>query len=164
MQTASGLGDHTERAMKPTITWIVIADGDQAKIFANEGPGKGLHTVDGLKFEQERLRASDIMADRAGRTSIPSKPGGRAAVQFRTDPVELRERRFLIKLADVLEAKRGEGCFHRLIIAAAPTAMGELRPALSEAVRSAIVGEVSRDLTKTPTAQLGSHLDGLLLV
>ena len=150
--------------MKPTITWVVIADGDQAKVFANEGPGKGLHTVDGLKFEQERLKASDIMADKAGRTSIPSQPGGRAGVQFRTDPVVMRERRFLEKLADILEAKRGEGAFDRLIIAAAPTAMGELRPALSEAVRSVIVGEVARDLTKTPTAQLASHFDGILLV
>ena len=100
--------------MKPTKTWVVIADGDQAKIFEHDGPGKGLHIVDGLKLEQAHLKSGDIMADRPGRASNPSSPGSRAAVDYRTDPAQERERRFVEHLADLLDQKHSEGAFERL--------------------------------------------------
>ncbi|HVY50245.1 MAG TPA: host attachment protein, partial [Devosia sp.] len=113
--------------MKPTRTWIVIADGDQAKIFENDGPGKGLKPISNLTLEQERLRAREIMADRPGRTG--TAPGAHAAIQYHSDPVDMRERRFVEHLADILDRKRMEGAFSRLVIAAAPAALGDLRPA-----------------------------------
>ena len=33
--------------MKPTTTWILIADGARARLFANHGPGKGVEAVEG---------------------------------------------------------------------------------------------------------------------
>jgi len=148
--------------MKPTRTWIVVADGDQAKIFEHDGPGKGLHPVKGLALEQDHLRARDIMADRPGRTFSSAGPGARSAVDYRSDPVEVRERRFVERLADVLEEKRSTGAFDRLIIVAAPAALGDLRPALSEAVRLTVLAELPKDLTNLPTLKLGEHLDGLI--
>jgi protein required for attachment to host cells len=150
--------------MKPTITWIVLADGDQAKLFENHGPGKGLHALKDLMLEQEPLAAREIMADRPGRASNPSGPGSRAAVDFKTDPVELRERRFLERLAEMLERKHNEGAFDRLVIAAAPTALGELRPALTDGVRETILAEMPKDLTNIPMPKLAEHLDGVLAV
>jgi protein required for attachment to host cells len=150
--------------MKPTKTWIVVADGDQAKIFEHDGPGKGLRSVDGLKLEQAHLRAGDIMADRPGRASNPSGPGSRSAVDYRTDPAQARERKFVEHLADVLDEKHTEGAFQRLVIAAAPAALGDLRPALSDAVRGTILAELPKDLTNLPTPKLAEHLDGLIAV
>lgn len=150
--------------MKPTKTWVVIADGDQAKIFEHDGPGKGLHIVDGLKLEQAHLKSGDIMADRPGRASNPSSPGSRAAVDYRTDPAQERERRFVEHLADLLDQKHSEGAFERLVIAAAPTALGDLRPALSDAVRKTILAELPKDLTNIPTIKLAEHLDGVIAV
>ena len=150
--------------MKPTKTWVVIADGDQAKIFEHDGPGKGLHIVDGLKLEQAHLKSGDIMADRPGRASNPSSPGSRAAVDYRTDPAQERERRFIEHLADLLDQKHSEGAFERLVIAAAPAALGDLRPALSDAVRKTILAELPKDLTNIPTIKLAEHLDGVIAV
>ena len=150
--------------MKPTVTWIVIADGDQAKIFEHDGPGKGLHAVKDLMTEQAHLRAADIMADKPGRSSNPSSPGTRAAVDYKTNPVEVRERRFIVDLAAMLDEKHTEGRFQRLVIAAAPAALGDLRPALSEAVKTTILAELPKDLTNIPTAQLAEHFDGLIAV
>lgn len=150
--------------MKPTKTWVVIADGDQAKIFEHDGPGKGLHIVDGLKLEQAHLKSGDIMADRPGRASNPSSPGSRAAVDYRTDPAQERERRFVEHLADLLDQKHSEGAFERLVIAAAPAALGDLRPALSDAVRKTILAELPKDLTNIPTIKLAEHLDGVIAV
>jgi protein required for attachment to host cells len=153
-----------ERTMKPTRTWIVIADGDQAKIFEHGGPGKGLRAVKDLSLEQEHLKASEIMADKPGRAGAGTAPGARAAMEYHTDPVEVRERRFVERLADVLEKKRAEGAFERLVIAAAPAALGDLRPALSEEVRDTILAELPKDLTNIPVPKLAEHFDGLIAV
>ncbi len=150
--------------MKAKVTWIVIANGNQAKVFEHEGPGKGLRPLKDLHFEQEPLKASEIMADKPGRAGAGTAPGSRAAMEYHSDPVQVRERKFIEKLADVLNEKRLEGQFDRLVIAAAPTALGDIRPALSDQVRQAILGELPKDLTNTPAPRLAEHFDGLIAV
>lgn len=150
--------------MKATKTWIVVADGDQAKIFEHDGPGKGLHPIKDLNLEQTRLRARDIMADKPGRAYSSASPGNRAAVDYRTDPVEVRERRFVERLADLLDQRHRDGAFDRLVIAAAPAALGDLRPALSGEVKGAIIAELPKDLTNVPIPRLAEHLDGVIAV
>ena len=150
--------------MKPTKTWIVVADGDQAKIFENDGPGKGLHAIKDLALEQEHLKARDIMADKPGRAGAGTAPGAKAAMEYKSDPVAVREQRFVEHLANVLERKHGEGAFQRLVIAAAPAALGDLRPALSDSLRQTILAELPEDLTNIPTAKLAEHFDGLIAV
>jgi|SRR6185437_10889024 protein required for attachment to host cells len=151
-------------AMKPTKTWIVVADGDQAKIFEHDGPGKGLHVVKDLQLEQAHLKARDIMADKPGRAGNTQGPGSRSGIEYHTDPVEVREQRFVERLADLLDKKHAEGAFQRLVIAAAPAALGDLRPALSEEVKETILAELPKDLTNVPTAKLGEHFDGLVAI
>jgi protein required for attachment to host cells len=151
--------------MKPTITWIVIADGNRARVFEHQGPGKGLAEIRDLRVEQEPLRAGEIMADKPGRSfSSVGGPGARSSMEYASDPVQMRERRFVEKLARALDEKYAEGRFARLVIAAAPTALGDIRPALGEAVRGAILGELPKDLTNVPAARLGEHFDGLLAI
>ena len=150
--------------MKPTITWIVVADGDQAKIFEHDGPGKGMHALPDLQLDQAHLRSGDIMADRPGRSGGSGASGSRSAVEYKSDPVDVRERRFVEHLAKVLDAKLSEGAFTRLIIAAAPIALGELRPALSDALKKTIIAELPKDLTNIPTIKLADHFEGLIAV
>ncbi len=150
--------------MKPTITWIVIADGDQAKVFEHEGPGKGLRAIKDLQFEQEHLKAQEIMADKPGRTFSSAGPGARSSMEYSSDPVAVRERRFVERLADMLNEKQQQGKFDRLVIAAAPAALGDIRPALSDKVKETILAEMPKDLTNVPTQKLGQHFEGLIAV
>jgi len=143
--------------MKAKVTWILVADGGTAKVFEHLGPGKGLTTVTDLKFEQEHLQAREINSDRPGR-SYSSVGPGRSAIEPSSDPVEVRERRFVEHVADVLDGKLHEGAFHRLIVAAAPSALGDLRPAFSKALRDVIAVELPKDLTRLPTPDLEAHL------
>lgn len=146
--------------MKPVVTWILVADGAEAKIFEHAGPGKGLRALDALHFEQEPLQAQDLVTDRPGRTYSSVGPG-RSAMEV-ADPVAVRERRFVEQLAEMLERRRAAGDFRRLIIAAAPIALGDLRPALSKAVRDTVIAELPKDLTNLPTPQLESHFADFL--
>ena len=150
--------------MKPTVTWIVVADGNQAKIFEHEGPGKGLKPLRDMQFEQEPMKAGEIMADKPGRSMSSGGPGSRSSMEYSTDPVADRERKFVERLAEVLEEKRAAGQFDRLVIAAAPAALGDIRPALSDGVRDTILAEMPKDLTNVPIPKLAAHFDGLIAV
>jgi len=149
--------------MKPTVTWIVCADGNEAKVFEHLGPGKGLSAVEDAMLDQEPLKAQEIMADKPGRASWGG-PHGRASMEYSSDPVAVRERRFVESLADSLEEHRTAGRFDRLVIAAAPTALGDLRPALSEGVKATILAELPKDLVNVPTTKLAQHFDGLIAI
>lgn len=147
--------------MKKTVTWILIANGAQARVLENSGPGKGLIPVDGLEWSMEPLQAQDIVSDRPG---AYRSPGGaaRGGMEPRSDPVEQREEEFLRGVAAALDQKVQTKAFDRLIIAAAPIALGDLRKAISPAVKKTIIAELNKDLTNLPTAQLDKHLDGVL--
>lgn len=150
--------------MKAKTTWILIADGDQAKVFEHTGPGKGLQVVEGMSFEQERLQAREIMADRPGNSVGSQGARNSGGVEYSSDPVAVRERRFVENVAEELEKRRQRGEFERLIVAAAPTALGDLRPAFSKALKDTIVAELSKDLTNIPTPKLEEHFAGYLPV
>lgn len=149
--------------MKPKTTWILIADGARARVLQNTGPGKGLAEVKGLEFAQDRLKTQDIMADKPGR-AFASAGHGRSAMEPPTDPVEKREADFVADLARVLDAQFAEGAFDRLIVAAAPTALGTLRKAMTPRVGAVISAELPKDLTKIPNADMGKHLEEVLAV
>jgi protein required for attachment to host cells len=149
--------------MKKTVTWILIADGSQARVLENEGPGKGLHQVQGLDFSIPAMQAKDIMADRPGRSFSSAGPG-RSAMEPKTDPVEHREAEFCKSMAEMLEKSRQQGAFDRLVIAAAPIALGNIRKALTPQVKKSVMAELDKDLTNLPTNQLDKHFDGILAV
>lgn len=150
--------------MKPTITWIVVADGDQAKVFEHEGPGKGLKPLKEMSFEQDHLKASEIMSDKPGRAFSSAGPGARSSIEYSSDPVAVRERRFVERLAEALNEKRQEGKFDRLVIAAAPAALGDIRPALSTQVKETMLAEMPKDLTNVPMPKLAQHFEGLIAI
>lgn len=149
--------------MKSKVTWILIADGGQAKVFEHGGPGTGLVAVKGLSFEEDHLRAQDIMADKPGR-SFSSVGHGRSSYEPETDPVQAREAHFMKSIAAMLDDRFQEGAFERLIIAAAPTALGDIRPHLSKAVQGAVIAELPKDLTNIPMHKLEAHFEDVLAV
>lgn len=141
--------------MKKTVTWILIANGAQARIVEYTGPGKGLRQVDGMEWAIEPLMAHELVTDRPGGNRI----GG---MEPRTDPVEHREAEFVKSVTAALERPQQNGAFDRLVIVAAPIALGDIRKTLSPGVKKLVVGELNKDLTNLPNSQLDKHLDGIL--
>lgn len=149
--------------MKAKVTWILVADGAEAKVFEHSGPGKGLKPLGDLHFQEEPLQAREIMADKPGRAFTSGGQGaGRSGYEYSSDPVQVRERRFVERVAGEIEKHHQKKAFDQLIIAAAPTALGDLRPALSKQLRETVVAELPKDLTNIPNGQLESHFADLL--
>ena len=59
--------------MKPTTTWILIADGAHARLFANHGPGKGIEALEAINGDHRPDH--ELVRDGLGaRSSLPGLP------------------------------------------------------------------------------------------
>ena len=142
-------------------TWILIADGARARILQYHGPGQHLTEVAGHTYDADHSATHDIVTDNAGR-SYSSVGPGRSAIEPHTDPHRDLKTQFAHRLNDVLQRELAAGAFDKLIVVATPVTLGDLRQHYSAHVKGAITGEVAKDLTKTPDAEIASHLGDVL--
>ena len=149
--------------MKPTTTWILIADGARARVFANFGPGKGIEAIDGAEFDADHRPDREIASDKPGRT-FESVGATRHAYEPHHDPHRELKRAFSERLAAMLDAKLSDKSYDRVVLVAPPAMLGDLRSALSEHVRAAVYAELDKDLTKTPVNELPKHLGAVMAV
>lgn len=158
--------------MKPLRTWALIADGARARILENGSAARGedhhrragsradaeeWSPVEGLVFEGGNSSTHDLVSDRQGRSFSPAG-SGRSAIEARVDPHREQKTRFAHHLAQVLADRLQAGEFHRLIIAAPPAMLGDLRSAISGKVSAAVIAEFAHDLTKIPNHDIAGHL------
>ncbi len=158
--------------MKPLRTWALIADGARARILVNSGlaHGDGQQSaqgqaptrhdwipVDGLVFEGDHSATHDLVTDRQGR-SFSSMGSRRSAIEAKTDPHRDQKTKFANHLAEILAQQLQAGAYNRLIIAAPPATLGDLRSAISDKVCATIVAEFAHDLTKVPNHEIADHL------
>lgn len=149
--------------MKPTTTWILVADGARARVFVNLGPSKGIEALEGATIEADHRADREIMSDKPGR-SFESVGDTRHAYEPRHDPHRELKRSFAEALAAMLDEKLAEKAYDRVVLVAPPATLGDLRAALSGAVRGAVYAELDKDLTNTPVAELPKHLGAVMAV
>lgn len=148
--------------MKPTCSWIVIADGAQARILENHGPGKGLVPLPAKALHKISRPTRDIDTDRPGRGYNPG--GQHHAMDSQSDPHREEKRRLADLLAEHLNAAALEQSYDRLILVAPAKTLGDLRQALSKEASARIDGELTKDLTKIPDHDLPGHLGEVIAV
>jgi protein required for attachment to host cells len=137
----------------PNDTFVVVADGKKMLFFRNAGDSEF------LKLEVERKRETLDEADRdqktdgPGRTFDASGGAGRSAYE-EVDFHQLEEDRFAAETADLLRQRALRNDFEALIIVAPPRALGELRKHYHKEVEKRLVGEIAKDLTGHPVAEI----------
>lgn len=138
--------------------WVVVCDGAKALILENAGDIKfpNLKTIKVL--EQKELPTRALGTDAPGRAHN-SVGNARSAVE-QTDWHDQSERTFLVELAQKLDNAIAEGKTKSLIMVAPPRALGMIRPAYSQALKSAVRAEVDKDLVKMPIHEIEKHLTG----
>ena len=147
--------------MKATRTWVLIADAGRARVLENDGPGHGLIPVERMGMTHELPRTHELVADRQPR-SIESVGHARHAIDAGMDPHRKEKQKFASEIAAVLDKELAGNAFDRLVIVAAPQALGDLRAAISEAVQKRVHNEIALDLTKTPNEDVARHLGHIL--
>ena len=150
-------------------TWILIADGARARLLEQDSRARHFSPTAEQEFFGSRAQSKEIGSDDRGRSfdsagrGQPGDVGGqRHGMEPRSDPQRYAEYAFARDLADHLEKAANEHRFDRLVLVAAPKALGDLRGLLPKTVQGKVVAQIDKDLTNIPTRDLGKHLDAHL--
>lgn len=142
----------------PSGAWVVVGDGEKALFLRNEGD----EAFPDLKVVREVEHANpptrEQGSDSPGR--LHDTPGGthRSAVS-ETDWHRLEKSRFAKELADRLYKAAHAGAYDKLIVAAPPVVLGEMRKALHKEVESRLLFDVAKELTNTPVDEIARVID-----
>jgi len=147
------------------LTRIVVADQAEARFYDAIGFAHPLRFVGSLSNPTAHLRAQDLASDRPGRVfKGSSSPGRRRGASLRHStggehtPLRHAAHVFAQRIAAELERERRAGRFGRLVLIAAPAILGELRAALTPAVRPCVVSTVVKDVVHRRTSELRRYL------
>ena len=136
--------------MKTPVTWILVADGGQAKTFL----AAGKHDIELLSETTiPNPPSRDLDSDRPGRT-FDSKGAGRHAKEPPSDSHDRLETDFIRSVAEGIDAAHAHKEFDRLIVVAAPKALGDLRAAYSKRLARAVSSEIPKDVTNLSATEL----------
>ena len=150
--------------MKKTITYVLVADGARARIYVNDGPGKGLQALSGATHKADLHHHSrDVKSDKPGR-AIDAATGQRSAMEPHQDWHRFEKHKYAREMAKVIDSAAANRAFDRLILVAPPATLGDLRTALGEQTLKLVSGELAKDLTRHAEQELPQHLGGMLAV
>lgn len=142
-------------------TLVLLAGAEDARFLVHSGVGRGLTEVLALSATQFPETARDF-ADAPTRGVAPG--GAHYAVDPGTPPADQHRARFADRVIEALGQEWAAAGADRLVIAAAPKMLGLLRARLQGAPKAALYADLDRDLVHLATAELGPHLDGILVV
>lgn len=148
--------------MKRKATLVAVVDGAHARFLLHEGPGRPLTAAPLPEMRQEVPASHELGSDRPGRSHDRFGPG-RHAMEPTSDPHEEQERRFAREVAERINGALEQDTW-RLVLVAAPRALGTLRPLLSDEARGRLLGELAKDLTKSSDQAVNDALADLLPV
>jgi protein required for attachment to host cells len=140
-------------------TWFCVADAGTARIKQSTSPVAPLTSITTLNrapYEHGRY-------EEPGR-SQESVGSARHAFQDADGPIRREKREFAEIVADFLDEAAARGAYQRLILAAPPKFLGDLRASLGPKAHGMVAGEVDKDLTKESDAELAERLSELASV
>ena len=136
--------------------WVVVCDGKKALVLENVGDTKVLNLKTREVHEQPDPKTSEQGTDKPGR-SVNSIDSRRSAME-QTDWHNQEEERFLQRLASRLDVEVNAGNAKSVIIVAPPRALGVLRQAYSQNLRSVLRAEIDKDLVRMPVGEIEKRL------
>jgi protein required for attachment to host cells len=146
-------------------TWILVAHDAGARVFENDGPGKGLQLIEEIDHPEGRERDQDINADRPGRSFRKNSADPRRAAMSRSEgPRERAVADFARAMAEKLKQGRVENQYERLVLVAPPRFLGLLRSSLDGPTAQLLVGSLNKDLASSRQAELIEHLGEVMAV
>jgi protein required for attachment to host cells len=139
----------------PNGAWVLVADFSKAILLKNNGTPVAPHfEVKWVREASANPLTHDQGSDRPGKVFAGSH---HSAVE-ETDLHDQKARRFIEHTATEMEKVQAAHDIGSFVLVAPPRALATLRATICEAVRASVVGELDRDLTHMPIAQIEEHL------
>ncbi|WP_380786365.1 host attachment family protein [Sphingomonas sp. R86521] len=135
---------------------VLVADGRKLLFLRNEGDTEFPNLIVETAQEQDNPATRDQATDAAGGASSTQ---GAARSSFEpTDFHQIEEDRFAASAADMLKRRALSNDFDTLIVVAPPRTLGELRKHYHKEVVSRLAGELDKDFTGHPIADIEKAL------
>jgi protein required for attachment to host cells len=145
------------------VTRIVVADQGEARFY--DRSGAVLRAAGTLENPAAHGHNRDFKSDRPGRVFGRAPAAGRRrgtvarhATGGERSPRKRAAELFAKRIARELGTALRAGDFDGLVLVAGPAFLGLLRAALPKHVKSAVIGEVAKDLVHLSKTALRSHL------
>lgn len=136
----------------PADALVVVGDGEKALFLRNKGDPQQ------MKLEVENVLGHDNPATHEQGTDKPGRAfasaGTASSAMEQTDWHRLGEERFAVEIAATLYRLAHANKFEALVVVAPPKVLGILRKAFHKEVVDRITGEVPKDLTSHPVADI----------
>jgi protein required for attachment to host cells len=133
-------------------SWVLVANGSQARLFKLENMSK-LQEVHAFVHPQGRLHEQDLVDGRPGRAFDSTSPH-QHAMEPKISQKEIELEQFAKHIASYLEQARTQTHFTRLYIAAGPNFLGMLRKTLLPQTLELVKKEISKDLVHAKPEQI----------
>lgn len=143
--------------MSNSVTWIVVADGAHATIYANQGRGRGIDQPAVHEYAGDNSPTREINSDRPGRMAASSS-GAQHAMDPSTDAHRHAQQMLARDVAHTLDRAAADGTYAQLVLVAPPRMLGYLRESVSPQVHALLVGDLNKDLTALPVGELATRL------
>ena len=141
-----------------TVTWVLVSNAAEARLFKNEGCNTGLHLVQDWQHPDSRKHQDELVTDAGGRVQQSFAAGARPGIEWQTSPKEAEMLHFANELATYLSAARKQNAFQHLVLVASPHILGLLREKLDAPTSAMISGTLSKDYTYVGIEELSKHL------
>ena len=145
--------------MKPTRTWIIVANARQARILEHRGAGLGVHVVSGGELKAEEATK---YSDKPGIGHSIAGPATNAMDRASTQ--DLADIAFAKEVCTNLAKAQAEDRYDRLVIFAGPHMLGLLRKVRQIEIEEVLLKEIDKDLTNLSVDQIETHLQDVLFV
>ena len=127
----------------PAGTWVVVADGAQARVFTNIGDDKA------VTLRQQELLGQDDLGENGGPGDMPRDHS----------LADIGESAFSHQLANSINAAALKNRFSHLVLIADPQSLGRMRPLLHKETLARLVGELPKTLTNSPLEDIQRALN-----
>jgi protein required for attachment to host cells len=138
-------------------TWIVIADGEHARV-VTPAPKGAFHTQRLLESSTVHQSSAEMGRDRPTRT-MDSGTGTRHSITPKHDPHEMGKLKFARVVAGEINRASAAGDFESVLLVAPTYALNEILGELDAPATAKVLGTLPKDLIKVPDHELAPHLD-----
>ncbi len=139
-------------------TWVVVANRAGAKFFLHQAIGQPLSEIESFENPAGKLRATDLVSDKQGSSYNANAALHHNSYSTPVDPKKNVLDKFAREVAEKVNKSAYEGKFERLVIAAEPSMLGELRGFLDKHSTEKIVVAVDKDLLAFKPGEIVEHL------
>jgi protein required for attachment to host cells len=138
---------------------VFVGDGRKALFLRNAGDEKFINLKTEQVFVDDNPATHEQGTDRPGRGFARAHTNRRSGMES-TDWHEIEEHRFAHRVAAAMEQLVRESKTRALVVAAPPRTLADLRQSFHPDVKSRIIAEIDKDLTKHPLGDIEKHLVG----